>query len=236
MEVVTHLRSLNLDRCESRAGGREEKERQRASIMTSISIRKVIVILLIVGPTLLSPKFRVSAFQVFRTGISRCCPSSPAVSDQHRRSILGTIIALPWLSSIQPVPAYAAAKIKPDDAFAALLKGRDELSVADQKYLSKRDYDGLRSYLNEEATNINNYETNAGVLLESKRLDAESKKDIGTIRRYGVGADVIIMYGGLKGEIDEENENPNYSEAAKYLKRTMDSLDEVIAICRSNGF
>ena len=54
---------------------------------------------------------------------------------------------------------------------------------------------------------MNNYESNAQALLESKRLDAESKKDIGTIRRYGVGADVIIMYGGLKNEIDEENES-----------------------------
>ena len=78
---------------------------------------------------------------------------------------------------------------------------------------------------------MNNYELNAQALLESKRLDAESKKDIGTIRRYGVGADVIIMYGGIKNELDEENESPNYSEIAKYLRRTGDALDEVIAIC-----
>jgi hypothetical protein len=54
------------------------------------------------------------------------------------------------------------------------------------------------------------------------------------IRRYGVGADVIVMYGGLKMEVDEER--PNFSEIQKYLKRTVDSLDEVIAICMSNGF
>ena len=35
----------------------------------------------------------------------------------------------------------------------------------------------------------------------NKQLDAESKIAIGTVRRYGAGADVIIMYGGLKGEI-----------------------------------
>ena len=83
---------------------------------------------------------------------------------------------------------------------------------------------------------MNNYESNAQALLESKRLDAESKKDIGTIRRYGVGADVIIMYGGLKNEIDEGNESTSASEVVKYLRRTSDSLDEVLAICRSNGF
>ena len=85
---------------------------------------------------------------------------------------------------------------------------------------------------------MNNYEANAQALLESKRLDAESKKDIGTIRRYGVGADVIIMYGGLKNEINnEENDMPTSAgEVGKYIRRTSDSLDEIIAICKSNGF
>ena len=57
---------------------------------------------------------------------------------------------------------------------------------------------------------------------------------IGTIRRYGVGADVIIMFGGLKAELEEEE--INYGTVSKSLKRTIDSLDEVIAICKSNGF
>jgi hypothetical protein len=71
-------------------------------------------------------------------------------------------------------------------------------------------------------------------LLTSKRLDNESKKEIGTIRRYGVGADVIIMYGGLRSELDD-NEYPNGSEVQKYLTRTLDSLQEVIVICQNNG-
>ena len=44
------------------------------------------------------------------------------------------------------------------------------------------------------------------------------------------------MYGGLKNEIDEENESTSASEVVKYLRRSSDSLDEVPAICRSNGF
>lgn len=72
-------------------------------------------------------------------------------------------------------------------------------------------------------------------LLTSKRLDNESKKEIGTIRRYGVGADVIIMYGGLRSELDD-NEYPNGSEVQKYLTRSLDSLQEVIVICQNNGF
>jgi len=56
------------------------------------------------------------------------------------------------------------------------------------------------------------------------------------IGRYGSGADVLIMYGGLLAEIDEENEQPDYATVQKYLTRTMDSLDEVITICRNGGF
>jgi hypothetical protein len=70
------------------------------------------------------------------------------------------------------------------------------------------------------------------------------------------------MYGGLKNELnghvlnesyndidddddDEENNDgmgeggsrvTSGSEVIKYLRRTADSLDEVLAICRSNGF
>jgi len=93
----------------------------------------------------------------------------------------------------------------------------------------------MREYLADTALNINRYEENANAILTSKALDAESKKEIGTIRRYGVGADVIIMYGGLKAEIDEENEAPDFNTVRSAIKRTMDSLDEIILICRSNG-
>lgn len=155
--------------------------------------------------------------------------------DRSRRDLLLGTIVLPPLWTIN-AGITNAAKLRPDGAYANLVKAREELTVAGEKYASKRDWEGLRTYLSDGAVNMNNYESNAQALLESKRLDAESKKDIGTIRRYGVGADVIIMYGGLKNEVDEENESPSASEVGKYLKRTSDSLDEVLAICRSNGF
>jgi hypothetical protein len=44
------------------------------------------------------------------------------------------------------------------------------------------------------------------------------------------------MYGGLLTEIDESNEEPDYATAQKYLTRTIESLEEVIAICRNGGF
>lgn len=46
----------------------------------------------------------------------------------------------------------------------------------------------------------------------------------------------MIMYGGLMSEIDENNDEPDLSSAKKYLTRTVDSLSEVISICRSGGF
>mmetsp|Transcript_14482 Transcript_14482/g.31412 ORF Transcript_14482/g.31412 Transcript_14482/m.31412 type:complete len:216 (+) Transcript_14482:160-807(+) len=159
-----------------------------------------------------------------------------AVVDDSRRRALGIITTtLPSVWASHAATSFAA-KLRPDDAFASLVKAQKELQVAGADYLPKKDWDGLRAYLAEEAVNMNSYDANAQALLESKRLDAESKKDIGTIRRYGVGADVIIMYGGLKNEVDEENENPSSAEIGKYLRRTEDALGEVIAICRSNGF
>jgi hypothetical protein len=92
----------------------------------------------------------------------------------------------------------------------------------------------MKSYLDDSATNMNQYEENAQVLLESKRLDVESKREIGTIRRYGVGADVIIMYGGLKSELNEDTPDPG--QVKLYWTRAVDSLDEVLSICRNNGF
>lgn len=172
--------------------------------------------------------------------LHRVATKISARQDQHpddsRRRALGTIATIPSFWAAHAEVSSATPKLRPDDAYASLVKARQELQVAGATYLSKNDWEGLRAYLNEEAVNMNSYEANAQALLESKRLDAESKKDIGTIRRYGVGADVIIMYGGLKNEVDEENESPNFSAAGKYLKRTMDALDEVISICRSNGF
>lgn len=138
-----------------------------------------------------------------------------------------------WFCSGQSV--YAKTIIKPDNAFRSLVKSRQELDTINKTYLIRQDYDGMRDYLSDPSLNINSYEENATALLTSKQLDAESKMAIGTIRRYGVGADVIISYGGLKAEL-EEYDMINGEKIRKALQRTIDSLDEVIAICKSNGF
>jgi len=157
--------------------------------------------------------------------------------DTMRRALLASIplaVTSCSLSLVTSLPAQAAAaKISPDAAFTNLVRAREELITAAKQFIPKRDYEGMKDFL-ENATNINNFESNAQTLLESKRLDVESKKEIGTIRRYGVGADVIIMYGGLRFELDQEY--PNSQEVSKYMARTLDSIEEVITICRGNGF
>jgi hypothetical protein len=106
----------------------------------------------------------------------------------------------------------------------------------------------MLSYLKTSSPSLSSFESNALSLLSSKSLDESSKKEIGTIRRYGVGADVMIMYGGLLNELsggaeggqefeleDDEVRKVDRREVEKYLLRTAESLDEIIAICKSNG-
>jgi hypothetical protein len=173
--------------------------------------------------------------------------SSSSSSSSRRRSILmqilttaaTTTMALSLPSACHAVSS-SARKIDPETAYRNLRKAREELAIAGRTYFPKQDWDGLREYLdddNEKSYNINHYDDNASALLTSTRLDAESKKAIGTIRRFGVGADVIIMYGGLKAELSEDNERPNSADIQKYYLKTLDSIEEVIAIIKSNpGF
>lgn len=209
-----------------------------------------------------SPALDVAAFSPVVTGrttkrtlvlsvaipsTNTCDPTEGKNDDflsSSRRSILMQTIATAcgaMTTTLMPLPnvcnAASKSNIDPDTAYINLRKAREELVTAGRTYFPKRDWDGLREFLDNEDSYINNYDTNASALLTSKRLDAESKQAIGTIRRYGVGADVIIMYGGLKAELAEDNERPNPAEIEKYYIKTLDSLEEVIAIVRSNpGF
>ncbi len=56
----------------------------------------------------------------------------------------------------------------------------------------KRDWDGMRMYFDTKAVNMNNYENNAGALLESKRLDAKSKRDICYLSK-GISLALIVV-------------------------------------------
>ena len=166
--------------------------------------------------------------------------SNAAIKSRQRREFLrSTSVAIlsscaVFTTHVPMSHAKSGGNVSPDEAFENLIQGREELITVAQKYLTKRDLEGMRDYLEDENRKINQYEANAQVLLSSKRLDVESKKAIGTIRRYGVGADVMIMYGGLRSELDD-TEAANFNEVQKYLVKALDSLEEVIVICRSNG-
>ena len=56
---------------------------------------------------------------------------------------------------------------------------------------------------------------------------------IGTIRRYGIAADVLITLGGVGAAANDDNAK----EAARSLTLARNSLDEIITICkRTKGF
>eukprot|EP01038_Epipyxis_sp_PR26KG_P014479 gene14479-19436_t len=101
-----------------------------------------------------------------------------------------------------------------------------------------------------------NFESAASVLVRSDGLTAEDKIALGTIKRYGVVADALIMLGGLAGELkaggysikstpsaqqaitddgDEDSDevkvvNPN--EVNKYIRLSHDSLGDVLKIIK----
>jgi len=151
-------------------------------------------------------------------------PSAEAKTGQSK--------SVQFASRSSPSRATTADPLK---ALEGLVKAKEELLVAKNDYLKKKDFEGLREYLSEKAVNMNAFEGNALSILASNMISAEDKKEIGTIRRYGIGADVMIMYGGLNAEIDEANDEPDAAAAQKFLTRTIESLDEVISICQNNG-
>ena len=75
------------------------------------------------------------------------------------------------------------------------------------------------------------FEDNATIIVQAPVLTVEDKKAIGTIRRYGVAADVIIMTGGLSEALD----NGDVRQAKSFLAKAKGSLDEVIGVARGGG-
>lgn len=51
------------------------------------------------------------------------------------------------------------------------------------------------------------FEDACSTLTRSDQLSQEDRKSLGTIKRYGVVADAIIMLGGIKGELKQGNVN-----------------------------
>lgn len=92
-----------------------------------------------------------------------------AAGDGRRRALLLGTAVLPAAWASRAGPSRAAAKVRPDDAYASLVAARRELQVAGDTYLAKKDWDGLRAYLRDEAANMNGYEVGAS---RARRRDA----------------------------------------------------------------
>mmetsp|Transcript_7651 Transcript_7651/g.16078 ORF Transcript_7651/g.16078 Transcript_7651/m.16078 type:complete len:205 (-) Transcript_7651:28-642(-) len=140
-----------------------------------------------------------------------------------------------------------AALVRSDPAVAAVKKG-DPKKAAEDIRLARADMDKCDELAKKQKWSdmqalvdtgaVSRFESDILVVLGSDAISAQDKKDIGTIRRYGVGADVMIMLGGLKNELtvdqDDEDAAVNGAEVKKYIARSKASLDEIILILKAN--
>jgi rubrerythrin len=108
-----------------------------------------------------------------------------------------------------------------------------------------------------DTTPFKKFEDACSVLTRSDQLSQEDRKSLGTIKRYGVVADAIIMLGGIKGELkqgnvkvsgtggglqkaieddeeDDEDEDKtikvNYPEIQRFIKLSYDSIADIYRI------
>lgn len=153
--------------------------------------------------------------------MSACSTASPvAVS----RKAFCTITAAAVCA--RPRSVFAAVKTyKASDAAAAV--GRMRSSRAElagvNALLGSSNFDGALDAVESASSTL---EKDCSVLVQSPVLSADDKVAIGTIRRYGIGADVLIMLGGVAEATREENK----AKAQDLLKKGIAALDEVLAI------
>ncbi len=113
---------------------------------------------------------------------------------------------------------------------------------------SKSEYQKIGDILSDKP--FTNFDTLMNVLVRSQELSAEDKIYLGTIKRYGVVADAIIMLGGLQSaliaggikidkqsglqdEIEDDNDDDttiksvDKSEVKKYVDLSQNSLNDI---------
>ena len=167
----------------------------------------------------------------------------------RRASLFGTATAAAasFLLLSSPTPAFAGVKastaeesLKAAREIKAGLKSLAEIQVA----ATKADWETVKTLL--QRPEFKNFDNTATTLVRSDLLTAEDKTSLGTIRRFGLTADYIIMIGGLETELraggvlpplkgaieDEEDEegnekSVNRGEAVKYVKLARGSLQEI---------
>mmetsp|Transcript_21516 Transcript_21516/g.42940 ORF Transcript_21516/g.42940 Transcript_21516/m.42940 type:complete len:208 (-) Transcript_21516:1413-2036(-) len=181
--------------------------------------------------------FRVKGVNYHRHSLKHFEQVKAAASSSARRSLVGSLASLSFLtgSSSSPALAAVAAGRSKADASAACSSIRSALAQLQgaKKLVDGKKFDELLALL-DDSSDISSFETTITTLLQSKVLDPEDSRAIGTIRTYGIAADVMIMTGGLKAEL-KDNDEPNPAEVAKFYKRAIDSLKEINLILNNSG-
>jgi len=111
-------------------------------------------------------------------------------------------------------------------AVSEIKAARSGLDKLDER-LRKADYKGAAGLLGEPP--FVNLEQNLLTVVASPTLGPDEKKAIGTIKRYGVGADALIMVGGLEAAVNKENG----SGAADYSSKAKAALNEIELLCKA---
>ena len=133
--------------------------------------------------------------------------------------------------SVKPGEKPAAKKADANAgraAFGEIVAARKALSPL-SALLVKGDYAAAKAAV--AVAPLSTLEDNLLTLVQSPILGPDEKKAIGTIKRYGTGADVLIMFGGLSAAIKDSDGGG----VKNYLSKVADSLDEVLLVCKSGG-
>ena len=157
---------------------------------------------------------------------------------------------------IKPVHAVSGAiksssSQQSKDAVSVVKKCLDGITNMEAALL-KSDYDEIGRILS--GSEYQDFEKASTILVRSDLLTSDEKVSLGTIKRYGLVADAMIMLGGLGGELrqggvkvlsgenpnaanievesDESDDNPvmNASEVKKYIKLSKDALSDVYKV------
>lgn len=169
-----------------------------------------------------------------------CTVSATALLVSSARADQGSI-----KSSTLEESKAAALQVK------ACLDGLKQMDVL----ADKKDFQAIGDMLS--TPSFQKFESAATVLVRSDAISADDKVALGTIKRYGVVADYIIMSGGLMAELrsggikvagaggpangapidddDDENDSEktktvNEKEVKRYIKLSIDSLSDVAKI------
>ena len=165
------------------------------------------------------------------------------------------------LSSILVNKAYAAETKAPSSSetkeATSIIKQALDATKQMSVLASEKKYNEISALFDTKP--FKEFENSCQILTRSEQLSADDRKSLGTIKRYGVVADAIIMLGGIKGELksgnvkvtdsgtslqkaiedDEDDEDDeedkttikvNYPEIQRFIKLSYDSIADIYRI------